>query len=146
MNKDRIYKLIKHTIDQMGETQLYFVVPAFNDESVAFEILWKKDNKLPWSFTLYRTDNWTECSSLDILDALEEVECDLVEFQQQITNKMIAQVAYMDMRIKNARELLGDEAIDAGMQAYEEFGKNLVATIGKILNKKTESKLSLVKG
>jgi len=146
MDKDRTYKLIKHTIDQMGEKQLYFVVPAFNDDSIVFEILWKKENKLPWSFTLHRADNWTECSSLDILDALEEVECDLVELQQQVVNKMITQVAYMDMRIKRARKLLGNETVDAGIQAHEEFGKNLAETIGKVLNKKPKSKLSLVKG
>lgn len=145
MEKDSVYQLIKYVTDQLDERQLYFIVPAFNDDSIAFEILWKKDRKLPWSFTLYRTDNWTECSQLDILDALGEVECDLVEFQRQITDKILTQVAYMDMRIKEARKLVGSEAVDAGIEAHEEFGKQLVATIQSVLDKKSKSKLSLVK-
>ena len=146
MNKDNIYTLIKHTTRQMGENQLYFVVPAFNDVSISFEILWKKENKLPWSFTLRDADNWTECSSLDILDALEEIECDLVDFKQQIVSKMITQVAYMNMRIKSTRELIGDEAVDAGIHAYDDFGKALAESVGEMLGNKTKTKLSLVKG
>ena len=144
METDDIYQLIKHVTNQIGETQLYFVVPAFNDEQVAFEILWKKDNTLPWSFSLYRADNFTECSRIDIIDALDEVECDLVEFKHQLMNKVLTQVAYMNMRIKDARKLLGNEAVDASIQAYEQFGKSLIATVNKVLNKKNKTKLSLV--
>lgn len=144
MEKDNIYQLIKHLADQIIEKQIYLVVPAFNDDAVAFEILWKKGNKLPWSFSLYRADNWTECSTLDILDALEEVECDLVYFQQQITDKILTEVAYMNARIKDTRRLLGDDVVDASIRAHEEYGNNLMATIYNVLDKKNKSKLSLV--
>ena len=143
MEKDTIYQLIKHATNQIGEEQLYFVIPAFNDDSVAFEILWKKENTRPWSFSIYNADNWTECSELDILDALEEVECDLEEFSEQITGKILMQVSYMDMRIKEARKLLSDSLVDVSILAYEEFGKSIMETVTGVLNKKT--KLSLVK-
>ena len=146
MDKTHIYSLVKHLIDQIGEKKFYFIVNAFNDDKVAFEILWEKNETLPWSFSLYKADNWTACSTLDILDALEEIECDLMDFQNQVVDKILTQAAYMDMRLKSTRELLGDTLVDAHIKSYEEFGKELVATIAKVLGNKKKKDLTLVKG
>lgn len=140
-----IYQLLKHITGQIGITQLYFVVPAHDDDMVAFEIMWEKDNNLPWSFSVYHADNWTRCSKLDIIDALEEIGCDLVEFHVQIVDKALSQAAYMDMRMKNTYKLLGHELVDASIAAYEDFGKNLLAAVDGVLNDKRKGKLTLVK-
>ena len=142
--KPEIHKLLKHLTNQLIEKQVYFVVPAIDDETIRFEVMWKKKDKLPWSFTLYQADNWTPCSQLDILDALEEVECDLMLFSKQIVDKMLTQVAYMSMRINDVRELLGDETVDASIVAHEEFGKALCEAVNKLLSHKEPKELSLV--
>ena len=138
------YKLLKYLSNTLLEKQIYFVVPAINDKTIRFEVMWKKNDKLPWSFSLYQADNWTPCSTLDILDALQEVECDLELFRAQVIDKMLTQVSYMNMRTNDVRELLGDEMVDDGIKAHEEFGKALCAAVQKILPSKEPKGLSLV--
>jgi hypothetical protein len=130
------YYLLKYLSNTLLEKQIYFVVPTFLDNTVKFEIMWEKGEEKPWSFSLYRADNWTKCSTLDILDALEEVECDLVVFRRQVIDKILTQVAYMNMRINDARELLGSDVVDASVVAHEEFGKSLAEAINKLLPNK----------
>lgn len=130
------YHLLKYLSNTLLEKQIYFVVPCFSDNSVRFEIMWTRGEEKPWSFSLYRADNWTKCSTLDILDALDEVEIDQVVFRRQVIDKMLTQVAYMNMRINDVRKLLGDETVNASIIAHEEFGKSLVEAIQKIIPNK----------
>lgn len=139
------YHLIQYISDSLSEDRLYFTVPT-PDKDIVFEVMWNRAHTdKPWAFTLYRADNWTPCSDLDILDALKEVECDVESFHTQILRSILADVTYMNMRMNQARRLLGDDLIDSSIQEQEDFNQAITEAINELTNINKSSKLTLVK-
>lgn len=101
-------------------------------ESKTYEINWRRDATIPWRFRECGALFWTLSKSEDIISRLSEVSIDLGEFENALKTSLLHQVCFADRVVKDSRDLLGDDLVNAGIEDHEEFLRGIGTLVEKM--------------
>jgi hypothetical protein len=142
---DKTFNLIKFLADGLIEDKVWFLVPSLQyNTGIFYEVQFTRKDSKPWAFRPKDTNEWTSCSTLDVLDALNEHLVDVQDFYKQLCHHTLVQAIYMNTRMRRIRELLGDMVVVNAIKEYDDFGNQLMDAANKALGVKAVQ-LTLVK-
>ncbi len=102
------------------------------DSSKTYEINWRRDSTIPWRFRECGALFWTLSRTSEIGARLDSVGIDRLEFENALKTSLLHQVCFADRIVKDSRELLGNDLVDAGILDHEEFLKNIGTLVEKM--------------
>ncbi len=113
------------------DPQMYWRLQAA-DSSKTYEINWRRDSTIPWRFRECGALFWTLSRTSEISARLDSVGIDRLEFENALKTSLLHQVCFADRIVKDSRELLGSDLVDAGILDHEEFLKNIGTLVEKM--------------
>lgn len=101
-----------------------------------------------WNVKKLKDKTWNSYELPEIIDALNKLKIDLVNFHELVLDKIAEQVAGSTMIIEAAREKFGDEFVDQAVEGYKKFHMEMIDAIDQVLKEKQiqdkKPKLTLV--
>lgn len=113
------------------DPQMYWRLTDESGEKT-YEINWRREATIPWRFRECGALFWTLSRSEEIISRLCEVQIDLTEFEQAIKTSLLHQVCFADRVVKDSRDLLGHDLVNAGIEDHEEFLRNIGTLVEKM--------------
>lgn len=135
---DQTYKILKFLADGLVEDKMWFLVSSLQYKAeIKYEVQYTRSENKPWAFRPKHTETWIRCSTIDLIDALNEKLIDLNDFHIQLCDRALSQVTYMDMCIRKAKNILGDSTVNNYIKEHNEFRNNLMNKINEIFGIKS---------
>ena len=136
------------------EQQLWWPVRQQSNDEHEYEIFWKKSQNGQENWQVLKNKKETFCGNRnDLSDFLEQVAPDLIApFENQLENSILTQSVFAQTVLDEAKELLGDHAIQEATEQHQEFTKTLVNAVKealgnkKVNSDKSKSSLKLIRG
>mgnify|MGYP001593293069 CR=1 FL=1 len=112
------------------DPQMYWRIPS-QDEQKIFEINWRRDSTIHWRFREIGALFWTLSTTENLLGNLERHGVDRLSFEEGVKTSLLHQVCFADRIVKDSRQLLGTELVDASLLDHEEFLANIGSLVGE---------------
>jgi hypothetical protein len=119
----------EHTLDQ----HLYVVLPSSEgDLELSFQNAPGRDGV--WQVRLRGSQEDGERIHYgDLLDALEQRGADMPALERELQAVVVTRIAFADMLLRQAKQVLGDEAVRRSLAEHREFELQLRAAVARIL-------------
>ncbi len=113
------------------DPQMYWRLTA-ESSGKNFEINWRREAHIPWRFRECGALFWTLSKTNEIASRLSAIGISSEDFENALKISLLHQVCFADRIVKDSRELLGHEVVEAGISDHEEFLKNIGTLVEKM--------------
>lgn len=111
------------------DRKLYFRVSDLYERG-DWEITWNKGTSYePWKIRRVGEDSWKTLSPENITAQLTSRKIDVADFERQLTSNVFTYIVFCHTAMREARKLLGDDAVDVAIDQHEKFAEELLKTI-----------------
>ncbi|MFW7379603.1 MAG: hypothetical protein ACOH5I_12390 [Oligoflexus sp.] len=122
-------------LDYAGiDPKLYWRTKSIDGEQ-EFEIQWRRDQDLSWRFRRSGDLFWQMCKTDDLITALQQISIDVPAFESKLRYTILQQVAFADKIVREAQQILGEEAVDQAIRDNQRFLQQLEDVILQMTNK-----------
>jgi hypothetical protein len=124
------------------DPRMYWKVPTL-DATQLYEIQWRRDDKLRWRFRKVGDLLWELSSELTLVQQLTEHGIDIQLFESKLRSGLLQQVAYADRVVRDARRILGADAVEQAIADQRSFLSQLEDAIAQLTQMPTLGKPKL---
>ncbi|MFT4978449.1 MAG: hypothetical protein ACI8S6_004359 [Myxococcota bacterium] len=122
-----IIGLLKFIETYCFDEQLYIVLPLRNGSKE--EVIWRRSEVStgrPWSVrSSHEGANWWRFTAERLPGALERRSVSMEAFEQELVSTAMIHVTHASLLIRDARDLLGDAAVESSVARFEDFSREL---------------------
>lgn len=124
--------LLDFVHDHTLEDQLYLVVQTTTGE---LELLWqRRHDPNSWQLRVYKSEGaWERVQRSQLLDTLAARQTDLLRLERELRAIAMTQVAFADMVLRDARQVLGHETVRTAVMEHQDFMSELRATVAQLV-------------
>ncbi|HYX34156.1 MAG TPA: hypothetical protein VE954_13710 [Oligoflexus sp.] len=128
------------------DPRMYWRVPTL-DGAQLFEIQWRRDDKLRWRFRKIGDLLWDLSSEQTLVHQLTTRGIDMQFFESKLKSGLLQQVAYADRVVRDARTILGADAVEQAIADQRSFLGQLEDAIAQLtkLTPTDKPKLRVIK-
>ncbi|MDQ3233527.1 MAG: hypothetical protein M3Q07_17050 [Pseudobdellovibrionaceae bacterium] len=128
------------------DPRMYWRVPTL-DGAQLFEIQWRRDDKLRWRFRKIGDLLWDLSSEQTLVHQLTTRGIDMQLFESKLKSGLLQQVAYADRVVRDARTILGPDAVEQAIADQRSFLAQLEDAIAQLtkLTPTDKPKLRVIK-
>jgi len=113
------------------DPRMYWKVPTL-DGAQLFEIQWRRDDKLRWRFRKVGDLLWDLSSEQTLVYQLTALGIDMQLFESKLRSGLLQQVAYADRIVRDARTIIGPEAVEQAIADQRSFLSQLEDAISQL--------------
>jgi hypothetical protein len=128
------------------DPRMYWRVASMDGAQV-FEIQWRRDDKLRWRFRKVGDLLWNLGSDQTLVYQLTELGLDMQLFEAKLRSGLLQQVTYADRIVRDARTIIGPDAVEQAIADQRSFLTQLEDAIAQLtqLPNMTKPKLRVIK-
>lgn len=124
------------------DPRMYWKVPTL-DGAQLFEVQWRRDDKLRWRFRKVGDLLWELSSEQTLVHQLTERGLDMALFESKLRSGLLQQVAYADRVVRDARTIMGPDAVEQAIADQRSFLSQLEDAIAQLTKMPTLGKPKL---
>ncbi len=113
------------------DPKMYWRIPTL-DGSHIFEIQWRRDDKLRWRLRKVGELLWELSSEKSLIPQMARLGIDTELFEMKLKSSLLQQVAYADRVVRDARTIMGVEAVEQAIADQRSFMVQLEEAISQL--------------